>query len=232
MRKRKRATSRQAAVGDFLPPITNLSAGEGLRSEISMLWTYLGSNSARLLLGKDWKQTCADLVQRAIDDNDDDALIELVKRDVRYLGTELVMSKALLWKLQVIHGAAHKRKGASRQKSEVARTNLEKLSKAIAYVTGRGNVGYVLFPTLLRIHDDSLENVRKASAMLASKRPATDAVIANATGLSPRIVERLRRFPKQIVQCAEEATVEEFSSGFSVERLRTLIREARLDATS
>jgi Zn ribbon nucleic-acid-binding protein len=210
-------------------PITPLAASAELRGTIENLLTLLRLDGLDRFVGESiasWEERNVHLAQCVIC-GDDDALVELVRRDPRYLGTELVAAKVLLWKLQVVHGAKHSRRGASRHRTagEAARRKLDKLAAAVRVVTGRGNKMFVGHLRLLRDYEDALDRVR--CVIKQHDEGASDKKIARAVKLDKNIVDKIIRKRRQVNQHAEELTLDVYKHQFGVQRLRTLLREAR-----
>jgi hypothetical protein len=120
-----------------------------------------GKEYHRLLLrsAEDWRDANEELVEK-VNQGDDEALIELVKRDPRYLASSKLVAKVAGWKLDVIHGSRdnnigrHRQEGKTDEAARESRANakkrrierattarrcLDQLAAAIAHVTGVGN---------------------------------------------------------------------------------------------
>lgn len=90
-----------------LPGVLELPAPSALLDQIAMQWKALDSSDGihRLLDSGtvEWQAGNVRLAERASAHDDNDALLQLVGRDPRYLGTELVQAKIALWRLQIVY---------------------------------------------------------------------------------------------------------------------------------
>lgn len=213
-----------------LPPIVPLPASSRLAGATRLTWHAITATGRSRFLKSDidaWQAENARLAQRVLLDDDDEALMNLVRRDPRYLGTEIVAGKALLWKLQVVHGLSHARRGALRHRStaEIARKNLERLGATLAFVTGRGNQQFMNHHLLLLNFEECLAAVQESATMIASGE--STAKIAKVTKLPVSEIEKIRAFPRKMKEHAERLTLERYLNAFGVARLRTMLHDAR-----
>lgn len=213
-----------------LPPIVPLRPGSDLDGLTSMTWKAITPTGRRRFLKDDlagWQAENVRLACRVRERDDDEALIQLVRRDPRYVGTDLVAAKVLLWKLQVVHGMAHVRRGATRVRrtAERARQNLARLASAITFVTGRGNQTFMNHHLLLLDFENAVEAVEAVAAMISAGK--SNVQIAKATELAESIIEQIRRFPRRLTQHAEEVTLDQYPPVFDVDQLRRMLRDAR-----
>jgi len=156
-------------------------------------------------------------------------LVALVRRDPRYLASDLVVATMLLWKLMVIRGLQHARRDSKRGViAESARKYLDDLAdaaSALAVVTGRGRKEFVDPIGLLADHEHHVDVVRDVVASIESGKH--DDEIAGATKLSPASIAAIRKRPRAVKEHAEQLTLDLYGHPFEVDRLRRHLREAR-----
>lgn len=114
----------------------------------------------------EWKRHIDELVAQA--EMDDDALFELIRLDPRYLATDLVSAKVMLWQLQVLLGkkrCAGERSFASR--ADEAKEKLQRLGKALSFGTGQGTKSWFSPFELLNQYNLVREGVERASELIS-----------------------------------------------------------------
>lgn len=156
-------------------------------------------------------------------------LVKLVRHDPRYLASDLVVGTVLLWKLQIIRGMQHARRGAKRKDVATrARKYLGDLAvaaRALAVVTGRGRQEFIDPIVLLADHEHHVDMVRDVIKMIESGKRNDE--IASAAKLSPMCVAAIRRRPRAVKQHAEHLTLKLYDLGVTADRLGRLLRDAR-----
>jgi len=167
-----------------LPEVVDLPVPTRLRTQLKSLWLVLRDDISevsqhRLLQStvEEWTKGNARLASKALD-GDDDALIDLVRADPRYLGSELLTAKVWLWRLTVAYDtkrlAKHPNTTSAKgtptkrqhQRAGEAKAKLERLGKAISFVLGGGNRLWTDLDQLLNDYEFNLAAVEKAKALI------------------------------------------------------------------
>ncbi len=133
----------------------------------------------------EWKRQIDQLVAQA--EEDDEALFELLRLDPRYLATDLVSAKVMLWQLQVLLGkrrCAEKRSFAVR--AGEAKKKLQQLGKALSFETGKGADSWFSPFDLLNQYNLVRDRVERASELIAGPSSMRE----------PRAIIKKTRLPK------------------------------------
>jgi hypothetical protein len=169
-------------------------------------------------------------------------LAALVRCDPRYLASDLVIGTVLLWKLVVIRGLQHARRGTKRVVvAERARKYLDDLAdaaRALAVVTGRGRQEFIDPIVLLADHERHVDVVRDVIELINSDKSDAEIVIemtkrdkrdeiTSVTKLSLASVAAIRERPRAVKQHAEQLTLDLYGLSFQADRLGRLLRDAR-----
>src|SRR5262249_5740287 len=126
-----------------------------------------------------WHARNTKLARRA--HRDDRALVELVRRDPRYLSADLLVLKVFHWKLLTVLGERRMRRvfedpGKAHLEEEIlkndqshpgvraadAKKNLRELASAIRFVTGKGNRNWTDPLAVLFDYEQKVAKLRKA----------------------------------------------------------------------
>lgn len=168
-------------------------------------------------------------------------LVALVRRDPRYLASDLVVGTVLLWKLQVIRGLQHARRGTKRAVVAArARKYLGALgdaASALATVTGRGRQEFIDPIVLLADYEHHVDVVCDVIEMINNDKSDDEIVIemnsdkrdkiTSVTKLSLASVAAIRGRPRAVKQHAEQLTRDLYGLSFEADRLGRLLRDAR-----
>jgi hypothetical protein len=243
----------------LLGPLARLPLAPDMADEIAMRWAALGpvghqrfaaghADHASMLADtqrhvarvreharcSDFRaRVLADMARTAAADNVADEyatdLVALVRGDPRYLASDLVVGTVLLWKLLVIRGLQHARRGTKRAVvAERARKYLGDLADAasgLAVVTGRGRQEFIDPIVLLADYEHHVDVVCDVVASIESGKHNDE--IADATKLSSERIAEIRKRPRAVKGHAEQLTLDLYGHPFEVDRLRRHLREAR-----
>lgn len=245
--QRKRAPKRNGIAVPSLPEIYAMPASAKLRATIMMQLAALRGDGIGLLvddIGQSWRaddgwrlvesniarwhRENVALARRAIAD-DDEALMTLLRRDPRYLGTELVAAKAFLWRLQILYGLSHVLRDAERAvgaRGQAAAKKRDELAAAIGFTTGRGNKKFINYTQLLVEFEGALELGDEIVDMFA--KHVTDSQIARRTKLPPSLISEIAVLKKGARNArAELITIYRLGGHFNVKQLQRLVSRAR-----
>lgn len=162
---------------------------------------------------------------------DDEALIELLRRDPRYLGSPTVLARIFRWKLDVLRAQVHHPGGdssdeskAANAKARTARAKLKALAQTVCFVTGRGNQQKWKLPIVRREYRSVLaavDGVRAALSQLSAVSPSDVQQIAADWKLDGDFVVEISVNPRRREGIAYSVLGRRY--GISPERMRKLL---------
>lgn len=164
-------------------------------------------------------------------------VVTLVRRDQRYLASDLVVGVVLLRKLMVLHGMQLGRGTAKAKRSvaaERARKYLADLAvaaRALGVVTGRGRKEFISPITLLADHEHHIAVVRDVAERIAAGK--TDDEIAkefeneDQAKVADAAIAAIRARPSAAMEHAEQLTMALYRPSFQVDQLRRLLSDSR-----
>lgn len=177
-----------------------------------------------------WDQTIRDLIEEV--ERDEKAIFELIKKDPRYLGSPLILTKVFHWKLCII--AAQERlpadpkecpesfKEQQQRRATESTKNLRLLAKAILFVTGRGNQSRWQPRRMRHEYERTLQAVDRAKQLLSEGHDI--ASVAKRARLSAESAIELKEHPRSRKGIAVAELARRYST--DPERMRKVIEKA------
>lgn len=165
---------------------------------------------------------------------DDDALLELLRRDPRYFASPTVVARIFRWKLDLLRAQIHypgadsgTENKAATKRADKARDKLKQLAHAICFVTGSGNQQVWSLPRIRRDYLEALakvHTVRAALSRLPSVSQSDIKRLAAAEELAPRFVADISASDSKVRSIAHAILADRY--GRDEETLRRQVRLA------